>query len=459
MYLLTEVPSKGQGLVAAADIPRGTRILEEVPTITVPDYQIDDDGLKFHISRQLDSLNEEQQQSLFSMHNIYPFTNVAEQCLGIVRTNALPVESKGIGGAIFLHACRINHACDNNAQKHWNERIERHTVHALRDIRKSEEITISYLGSDNARKLRLKKLQDKFEFQCSCRLCSLPKDESQESDRRLARIAHLDNLIGHDGMMMNFSLQTLRYTDERIQLYNEQGPGNSGLMRTYMDAAQIAIAKGDLARGRIFAERAVDGWRTAYGDDCEEVDKYRALCRNPATLPLFGLSMDWKTTVDEVPQGLTPIDFDEWLWRRGKGSRREQLQCSTGFRDCKVFPGFTALSKKSSVYQGIHEDHDDVDQPLRHWCFLGEIVDFSSLHHLEMELADVNNKRLPLHFYTAERGGELDAGQVRVGYTVALLYAQRYRFVYGNPGIRHEDPRMLKVRHMRHYRCASVLLT
>jgi SET domain-containing protein len=43
---------------------------------------------------------------------------------------------------IFLDACRINHACDNNAQKSWNENIKRHTIHALRDIEKDEEITI-----------------------------------------------------------------------------------------------------------------------------------------------------------------------------------------------------------------------------------------------------------------------------------------------------------------------------
>jgi hypothetical protein len=448
MYILTEVTSKGKGLVAVADIPKGTRILEEVPTITTPDNQLDNDWLKSHISQQLVSLNEQQRQSLLSMHNIYPCSDVAEQCMGIIRTNALPVGSKGIGGAIFLEACRINHACDNNAQKNWNERIERHTVHALRDIAKGEEITIFYLGSDSVRKLRQKKLQDKFGFQCSCQLCSLPEEESRQSDRRLARIHVLDDLIGRDGMTMNFSLQTLRYTDESVQLYNEQGPGDSGLSRTYLDAAQISIAKGDLARGRIFAERAVDGWRTAYGNDSKEVIEHGALCQNPASLPLYGLSMDWKTSVRETPQGLDRGDFEDWLWRREKQPNLEQLQCSTGFRDREIFPNFAALPERDSVYQGIHEYSPDAVQPLRHWCFLGEIVDFGSLAHLEMELKDVHNKLLSLHFYTPEKGGELDATQIQIGYTVAVLYARRHRFVYGIPGIRHENPRMLQVRLM-----------
>jgi hypothetical protein len=148
---------------------------------------------------------------------------------------------------------------DNNAQKHWNQRIKRHTVYALRDIPKDEEITIYYLGYDSSREVRQKKLQDKFGFLCSCRLCSLPAQQSRKLDERLERIDYLDDLIGRDGMQMQFSLRSLRYADERVRLYNERGPGNSGLPRVYLDAAQIAVANGDLARGRIFAERAVEG--------------------------------------------------------------------------------------------------------------------------------------------------------------------------------------------------------
>jgi hypothetical protein len=132
-------------------------------------------------------------------------------------------------------------------------------------------------------------------------LCSLPGEQSQQSDKRLARIDQLDDLIGHDGMAMKFSLRTLRYDNEYARIYNEQEPGDSGLARTYMDAAQVAIAKGDLARGRIFAERAADGWRASGGDDSKEVLEHSDLCKNSAKLQLYGLSMEWKATVDEIP--------------------------------------------------------------------------------------------------------------------------------------------------------------
>ncbi|KAF2788843.1 hypothetical protein K505DRAFT_420843 [Melanomma pulvis-pyrius CBS 109.77] len=442
MYAILEVPGKGKGLVAVEDIPKGTRILSEGPVITTPDRQQNNEWLKTHISQQVDSLSEHQRGSFLSMHNLYPYNNVAEQSLGIIRTNSLPIETNGIGGGIFLEACRINHACDNNAQKNWNQCIQRHTVHALRNISKGEEITIYYLGLYSNREVRQKKLLDKFGFLCSCRLCSLPTEQSQKSDERLTRIDHLDDLIGHDGMQLKFLLRTLRFVDERIRLYNEQNPDRSGLPRAYLDAAQIAIANGDLARGRIFAERAVEGWRTSYGSDSKEVIEHGPLARNPAKLELYGLSLKWKTSLDDVPQDLDQDNFEDWLWRREKPKKLERLGQSIDLRNREIFPSFAALPNSNTADMDFYEKIGDVYRPLRHWCFLGEIVDFTTLHHLELELMDVDDKKIPLHFYTDDRGSKF---QVQLGYTVAVLYAQRYRFIYGDAGIRLEDYQMVKI--------------
>lgn len=160
-----------------------------------------------------------------------------------------------------------------NALKSWNEKINRHTVYAKRDIEIGEEITISYLGVVNNRKTRQEALRRKFKFACLCRLCSLPLDQSRESDRRLIEILKLDGLIGKDGIMgiVSASLQILRYVDRQIQLYNEQKPNDDGLPRGFIDAAQVAIANGDLARARIFAGRAVFGWIVIGGDENSQV--------------------------------------------------------------------------------------------------------------------------------------------------------------------------------------------
>jgi SET domain-containing protein len=181
IYALQDVPGKGKGLVAREKISKGTRILSKEAVVTVSE-SVGSKRLRTSICKQVEALSENQQRDFLSMHNIHPYRNAAEQYLGIFRTNSLPAEAVGDKGAIFLEACRINHACDNNAQKNWNEKIKRHTVHALRDINKGEEITITYLGPLKNRKARQKALQERFGFTCLCRLCSLPPEQSQESD-------------------------------------------------------------------------------------------------------------------------------------------------------------------------------------------------------------------------------------------------------------------------------------
>jgi hypothetical protein len=117
MFSLRDVPEKGKGLVATEYIPRGTQILEETPIITIPDEARHDNVLKFQIVQQMNSLSKQQRQLMLSMHNIYPYSNIAKRCHSIIRTNALPIEVNSIRGGLFLEACRINHSCDNNAQK------------------------------------------------------------------------------------------------------------------------------------------------------------------------------------------------------------------------------------------------------------------------------------------------------------------------------------------------------
>lgn len=117
----------------------------------------------------------------------------------------------------------------------------------MRGIDKGEETTINYLGVYKNHEARNKALQAKLSFVCLCRLCSLPLEQSQESDRRLDEIYRLDGLIGRCGVEWTFSspLRSLGYIDQQIRLYNEQGPDDADLAWAFLDAAQIATANGD----------------------------------------------------------------------------------------------------------------------------------------------------------------------------------------------------------------------
>lgn len=106
----------------------------------------------------------------------------------------------------------------------------------------------------------------------------MPPDQSQESNRGLDEILKLDSLVGGDGLMgiLSAPLQKLRYVYQQIRLYNGQGPDDNGLPGAFLDATQIAIAHGDLARAQICVERAVLGWIILEGDDSPNVLQYKA---------------------------------------------------------------------------------------------------------------------------------------------------------------------------------------
>ena len=444
-YQICTLLGKGKGLVASKKIPKGTRILSEEPIIIMPGNKMNIKQLKISICQQVANLSEYQQRAFESMHNIHPYGDAAEQYLGIVQTNSLPAEADGDKGAIFLEACRINHACDNNAQKNWNEKIKRHTVHALRDIDKGEEITITYLGPLKNRAARQKTLQEKFGFTCLCHLCSLPPEQSQESDRRLEEIHHLDgviNQLGTEGILV-FPLRTLSYFDQQVRLYNEQGREDVGFAQALVNAAQLVIANSDLARGRIFAERAASVWKTTLGGDSAQAIKHGALAQDPSKYELCGVSKKWKTKVDEVPQGLEPSDFEDWLWRRKKAKQPGQ---PADFRNRATFPGFNDLPHENHIDPEFYASVDKfISRPRRHWLFLAEIVDFGTLLRLQMTLRDVDGMMVPLFFYTEGRGSELEPSLVQEGYTIAIFYAEFHAFAFSEPGIRLEEPTNIKV--------------
>ncbi|KAG6293341.1 hypothetical protein E4U09_003020 [Claviceps aff. purpurea] len=372
------------------------------------------------------------------MHNAHAFDDAVEQYLGIYQTNCLPAEESPDKAAIFLQACRINHDCDNNALHHWSEKVKRHVVHAVREIDAGEEITLTYVPFLDDRKTRQKKLKEFFSFTCMCRLCSLPKDQSQERDRILEQINRTNERLKVGiSQFMASPLTTLGYLDTIVRCYNELVPEHYGYAQALEGALTILIAHGDLARGRLLAQTVASIWKSLLGDS-PRTDDYVALARDPSRCPLYGVSMKLKTSVEEVPQGLEPDDFEDWLWRRPKP---ESLAKPTRPFSQSNFSGFVDLPSKNSIDTGASGGPSKARRP----CFLGEIVAMTCHDPLDLEIKDIHNKKTTIHFYTKDQGREFRAIGFQAGYTVAVLDASRCDFKFGPPGIRHEDPRMIKI--------------
>jgi hypothetical protein len=200
----------------------------------------------------------------------------------------------------------------------------------------------------------------------------------------------------------------------------------------------------------------VEGWRTAYGSDSDEVIKYAPLIRDPGKLPLYGISRGWETSSKDALPQLDTGDYEDWLWRREKPKQMRVSGQLTNFRNREVFPNFANLPYKSRIEPDALESFENICRPSHHWCLLGEIIKSTTIHHLELELADIDHEIFPLHFNTAGRGREMENTKIQEGCTVAVLYAKRRAFMYGDPGVDHVDPRMLKVRNR--YPACDILL-
>ncbi|EAT86567.1 hypothetical protein HBH56_155460 [Parastagonospora nodorum] len=333
-YAIVDVAGKGKGVVATVDIPKGTRIICETPILIldqrVPNTPAYVQQLDSHIFKQMYALSVDQQLDIVSMSNIYPYKDLKEMHRGIMRTNALPCGPDLSFAGLFLQACRINHACDNNAQNFWNDNIDKLTIHAVRDIGQGEEITISYLSSSQNPQARQQELQHNFKFSCACRLCSLPSEQSKALDAKLDRIVEIDTIIEEAGTqgLVSPARRMLGYVDEQVRLWDGH---TIGLARAYPDAFQLSIANGDLARARVFAGRTLQLCLIAMGDDSPDVTEYAGLVRDPTAHPYYGMSMQWKTGLKDAPQDMDLEEFENWLWKRnGRTVKKKYVKPRAG---------------------------------------------------------------------------------------------------------------------------------
>lgn len=310
-FCIRNAPGKGLGWFAATEISKGTRLLSETPLFTFPKHG--GMGSELMIGRQVQRLNESQRTAFYALHNIHGGRHTRE--LGIARTNALPLGVDASEGGIFLEASRINHSCRHNAQNTWNSETGQITIHVMRDVEAGEEITISYLAESATYAAAQAHLRSVFGFACACERCSLPEPERARSDARLNKIAQLDEQIGVGVGIVATPLAYLRHAHEMKRLMDEEGIQDARVARLYYDAFQIAIANGDEARAKVFAERAHAMRVITEGHDSPDTARMKAYAERPAGYRLFGTTMKWRQASKKIPRGLEGEAFEKWLWR------------------------------------------------------------------------------------------------------------------------------------------------
>ncbi len=315
LYSIKPVNGKGKGLVARFNIEKGKRILAENPLFTILNVSPISRREEL-LATELKALSKSKQREFLSLHNNFPGKHPFS---GTLKTNALPCGPNSAIGGIYPTICRINHSCIPNANHSWNSDIECETIHAARNIKAGEEITISYAGSSTSTD-RLKFLKSSFGFDCNCGLCSLSPSDIEASDARRLQIEHLDKAIGEVGRVMRKPGDCLSDCYNLLRLLDEEYKGCAIALvaRLYYDAFQISITHGDQARAAVFAERGYDARVIGEGEDSPDAKKMKELMRNPRGHRNFGASQKWRTAVGMVPKGLDMDGFEKWLWRQNK---------------------------------------------------------------------------------------------------------------------------------------------
>lgn len=183
---------KGLGLFAKEDIPKGARVLAERPLLSIdPNLEVDGQN----VLARFRALPAEKQREYLSLYSPVVSSDDATHIWSIFATNAFGLERSdgSVAPAICSKAARLNHSCVPNVFCAYNEELDLHTVHAVRDIAAEEELLVSYIpGSYLVRQQRQEELLDRYRFMCVCPSCEVPQEGDDHSEHRHLRMQQLD---------------------------------------------------------------------------------------------------------------------------------------------------------------------------------------------------------------------------------------------------------------------------
>ena len=241
-------------MIAENEIKAGTRILEDELLVSITDYGIDrNTGERMGVS--FESLSSEQQQQFWESHcpDLPTYTPLMRRCLA----SSFDVDPERSG--IFLKASCVNHSCCPNAFPSWNLNLRRLTLHAVVDIPRGEEITVSYCTPFYPIEDRHNWLREHYGFECDCPACRLETASGQYGEQHHQKLKNLYQAINKskDSVSDNDE-QELDMITEFIDLAEDSHMHGLFLSRMYRRAKDCYEDKGLEQLVLIYAQRALE---------------------------------------------------------------------------------------------------------------------------------------------------------------------------------------------------------
>ncbi|KAI9693397.1 MAG: hypothetical protein M1820_009326 [Bogoriella megaspora] len=267
-YAIQPSPGKGLGVFATKPIKYGTRILCEKPLIAIRDTCYTQDNVE-KAYRNLDLDAQRAFLNLASAHTIDPaawpagyfpeplcaVAATSRSVYSIYQTNCVDISTDhGIGSAVFEVMSRINHSCLPNCFFSWNKKLQKETVHAIRDIGEGEELFVAYCNLIKAKDERADKLRA-YGFDCGCQAC-LDEDSEDEdgnpqetSDDRRYRLEQLADDLDYYRRLPEVAVHAkqmnpITHAQEQIQLLEKEGIADLNLSSAYRSLAKLYVQSG-----------------------------------------------------------------------------------------------------------------------------------------------------------------------------------------------------------------------
>lgn len=227
-------------MIAENEIKAGTRILEDELLVSITGHGIDKNtGERIGVS--FEGLSPEQQQQFWKLHcpDLPTYTPLMSRYIA----NCFDVEPGRSG--IFLKASRVNHSCCPNDFPSWNLKLRRLTLHAVDDIPRGEEITVSYYTPFYPLEDRQNWLREHYGFQCDCPACHLETASGQRGEQRHQKMKKLYQAINkpEDSLSRNDDKE-LDMITEFISLAEDNHMHGLFLSRLYRRAKDCYEDKG-----------------------------------------------------------------------------------------------------------------------------------------------------------------------------------------------------------------------
>jgi hypothetical protein len=236
---------KGVGVFALLDMPQGTEIFSEEALISIEAIPVSEKQVEEEVGKLADA---ESARFYALTSKPPPYTSLPH---AIYMNNAF---TRTQHTELFVGISRINHSCIPNATFIFHPHTNRGTVRLVKDIKKGQEITISYLAPDGISQTyeeRKNDLEENWNFDCRCEACGADAEAKEKSDKRRRALKPLCEKLLQSTKLTLQEARVLVFLMDQEKLYTkETGDG-------YYNAAVGEEENGNFEEALRLAENAL----------------------------------------------------------------------------------------------------------------------------------------------------------------------------------------------------------